>query len=84
MLITASVLPTACTIFHCSNKEIAGSIPAQGITTVQLPGQGTLPHVYHHDSNTREMEDLEPHWSLGPRRNALCPSPVKSNNVRSS
>jgi len=60
MLITASMLPTAFIIFHCSNKEIAGSIPAQGLTTVQPLGQGILPHVYHHDTNTREMEDLGP------------------------
>jgi hypothetical protein len=60
MLITASVLPTACIIFHCSKKEMAGSIPAQGLTTVQPLGQGILPPVYHHYSNTREMEDLGP------------------------
>jgi hypothetical protein len=60
MLITASVLSTACIIFHCSNKDIAGSIPAQRLTTVQPLGKGILPHAYHHDSNTREMEDLGP------------------------
>ena len=61
MLITASVLSTACIIFHCSNNAIAGLFPAQGLTTVQPLGPGNRPDVYHHDSNTREMEDLGPH-----------------------
>jgi hypothetical protein len=55
MLIRAFMLSTACIIFHCSNNEIVGSIPIQGRTTVQPLGQGILPHIYHHDSNTREM-----------------------------
>jgi hypothetical protein len=62
MLITAPVMSTACIIFHCSNNEIAGSIPAQGLNNGSTPRPrnptACLPSRFKHPRNGKPRAAL--------------------------
>jgi hypothetical protein len=78
MLITASVLSTACIILHCSNNEIVWSTPAQELNNGSTPRPrnptACLPTRLKHPRNGRSQAAL----ISGAKKNCIVSKPGKS------